>query len=125
MAFTVTNFIDTWPYFYHLTFASNLRSIRETGRLDSASALAVKAGRSDLLRCRRSKHVPIMVGGVEIRLRDQAPLHAANVGFEEGWTLEDLVELLNGFVFFWLGTPRVRIDPVVITINTIVPKVHP
>ncbi len=63
MAFTVKDFIARRPYFYHLTFATNLRRIRETGRLESAAALAIKAGRSDLLRCRRSKHVPIDIGG--------------------------------------------------------------
>lgn len=58
------------------------------------------------MRYRRPKHVLIRVHGADVQLRDQAPLHAANVAFADGWQLEDLVEALNRRVFFWPGTSR-------------------
>ena len=39
-------------------------------------------------------------------LRDQAPLREGNAALDGGWTFADLVEDLNGRVFFWPGTER-------------------
>jgi hypothetical protein len=103
MPFTLQAFSAMRPYAFHLTAEENLRSIRERGRLESASLLMDQAGRPELLRLKRSKHVSVFISGVEIQLRDQAPLHAANVAFEQSWGFADLVEELNKLVFFWPG----------------------
>ena len=46
----------------------------------------------------------IGVGASEVRVRDQAPLHAGNVEFEAGWDFARLVAALNDRVYFWPGT---------------------
>jgi hypothetical protein len=104
MAFRLEVFAVARPFVYHLTSADNLVRICEVGSLESASSLITRAKRGELLRQRRPKHTPINVAGREVWLRDQAPLHAANVDFAEGWNLGDLVEALNRLVFFWAGT---------------------
>jgi hypothetical protein len=104
MPFDLNNFIAARPWVYHLTSNSNFPTIREQRRLESASELIAKANLPELLRRRRPSHKPIRVNGVEIQLRDQAPLHAANIAFENGWQLPDLIEELNKLVFFWPGT---------------------
>lgn len=104
--FTISRFTSCRPYAYHLTSSTNLASIRDSGHIHSASALMSFAQRLDLLRYRRLNHVSLRVGNFEARLRDQAPLHAANIKFADGWQLENLVEVLNNLVFFWPGTAR-------------------
>jgi hypothetical protein len=103
MAFRLDVFAVARPFMYHLTSAANVVRICEVGKLESASALMYQAQRPDLLRKRRSEHTQVTVEGHEVWLRDQAPLHAANVAFAEGWDFGDLVETLNRMVFFWAG----------------------
>lgn len=103
MPFVLDTFVAARPFLYHLTSAENLVRICELGRLESASALLEQAQRGELLRERRAEHTRISVGGCEVWLRDQAPLHAGNVDFVGGWQLGDLVEALNKLVFFWVG----------------------
>jgi len=100
---SLEKFVSRWPYAYHLTSRNNFRPIHSSGRLESASSLLIKAGRVDLAREKRSTCMNILVKGVEISLRDQAPLHEKNIAFEDRWQFGDLVEALNGLVFFWTG----------------------
>jgi hypothetical protein len=104
MPFSLTEFVQRWPYAYHLTSASNLRLIIEARCLLSAAELIAKAGAAELMSTRRRTHTPIRVDGAEVWLRDQSPLHSANVAFEGGWNFTDLLSELNRLVFFWPGT---------------------
>jgi hypothetical protein len=71
--------------------------------LESTEKLMQRAGQEKLLRERRKVHVKLNVEGETILVRDQAPLHRGNIGFEEGWTFEQFVAHLNRRVFFWPG----------------------
>src|SRR5438270_422789 len=110
MSFMLHSFAPARPYLYHLTSKDNLASIRESARLESVCALLEKAGRRDLVRQRREGHTPIRIGGRDIWLRSQEPLHAGNIDFQDSWKLEDLVACLNELVFFWPGQRHGPID---------------
>ncbi len=62
------------------------------------------AGQSGLLSTRRTSNTPIKVGGTELLLQSQSPLHEGHVALEGGWTFADLIRELNDMVFFWPGT---------------------
>lgn len=102
MPIFLADFCRRRPYIYHLTAASNVSTIRESGRLWSATTLAEKAGRPDLRTQRRADQVQLQYPACT--LRDQGPLHVGNMALEEGWSLERFVALLNERVFFWPGT---------------------
>ncbi|MGH9346283.1 MAG: DUF7002 family protein [Vicinamibacterales bacterium] len=104
MALDLEAFARTRCYAYHLTSSGNLRAILNGRRIDCAATLIVKGGRGELLRHRRSRHEVVHVGGSDIWLRDQAPLHQRNLVLSSGWEFADLVEVLNRHVFFWPGT---------------------
>jgi hypothetical protein len=72
-------------------------------RLRCAAEIIAGSGERELLRKHRSGSRLLPSGNSPIRLQSQAPLRANNVAFEENWALEDLIECLNGFVFFWPG----------------------
>lgn len=74
--------------------------------LESASELARRGGRPELIRLRRREHEPVVIDGVKVWLRDQAPLHANNMQLEDGWGFEQFVEYLNERVYFWPGDVR-------------------
>jgi hypothetical protein len=78
--------------------------IRATHQLECADRLIKKADRPDLLRSHRPTSQQIDLNGKNVRLQSQRPLHSGNIQFEGGWKLEDLIERLNGLVFFWPGT---------------------
>lgn len=99
----IDKFIAVRPRLYHLTARSNLPLIQRTGCLQTAAHFLEQTG-TNLLRMRRKESQVVVVEGDRIHLRDQAPLHAGNVKFDEGWTFEMLVEHLNRHVFFWPGT---------------------
>ena len=104
MPFTLQEFQAKRPYLYHLTDQRNVERIRRTERLYSATYLLKAANAHATITERRPNSVGVMVDGEEIWIRDQRPLHAGNVGFEGGWTFEDLLKALNDKVFFWPGT---------------------
>ena len=103
MPFGIDAFVSRWPFAYHLTSSRNIRRIRSTGRLETAAALIEKAECLELLRVKRPEHVEVKVDGNSVMLRDQEPLYEKNVLWADGWQLGDLVETLNGRVFFWPG----------------------
>jgi len=59
-----------------------------------------RAGHLELLRSSRDGHVRLLVEGHNVFLRDQAPLHPNNIAFTGGWNFGDLLEAVNGLVFF-------------------------
>jgi hypothetical protein len=104
MPFDTQRFLSLRPYVYHVTWTGNTARIRSTGQLQSAATLINKAGCNERLRERRSDNLQLRVGKGDIRLQSQSPLHAGNISFDNGWDMGDLVEYLNGLVFFWPGT---------------------
>ena len=91
------------PFLYHLTSATNVSRILRTRRIESAARLMHLARRTELIGVRRREHISIAVGGEEITIRDQAPLHQGNMALADGWSFTDFVSLLNSRVFFWPG----------------------
>ena len=92
------------PWLYHLTSRENLTAIRKELRLESAARLLEAAERSGDIQEKRADHQVIEVRGTARLLRDQRPLYAGNIEFEDGHGFEDVVAMLNRFVFFWPGT---------------------
>lgn len=98
-----TEYAERLPNLFHLTAAANLARITRTRSLTPASELMLAAGREDLLSVRRPTHVAIAVEGEAVSIRDQKPLHAGHIDFDDGWDLARLVKHLNRRVFFWPG----------------------
>jgi hypothetical protein len=103
MPFTLARYAQLRPFLYHLTARANHSRIAELRRLESTAVLLVASRSIDALRVRRRSHLPLRIGAHQVLVRDQAPLHAGNVAFAEGWNLADLVADLNRRVFFWPG----------------------
>lgn len=104
MPFTIDDFIRRRPFVFHLTARANVARIRESAALQPA-ALMLKESRNDgLLRTRRRTSLQPKLDGKVVHIRDQRPLHAGNIDFQGGWTIEDLVGELNERVFFWPGS---------------------
>lgn len=91
------------PSLFHITATSNVSMIRQSEQILPAKELLDAAGRSELVRQKRSTMVNVEVDGEQISIRDQAPLYRGNVTFRDGWAFEDLIEHLNAHVFFWPG----------------------
>jgi hypothetical protein len=104
MPFSINHYAQLRPFLYHLTAQANQLRIQSLQRLESAALLFVTANRADALRERRRGHLHIPIDGHQIVVRDQAPLHAGNIAFADGWGLPDLIADLNRRVFFWPGT---------------------
>jgi len=104
MPLDLDRFAKLRPYLYHLTARRNIKRIRTSGRLESASELFSRAGQHQLLRVRRREHVTLTIDDAQVLVRDQAPLHAGNAGLQDGWSFDDLVAKLNTLVFFWPGS---------------------
>jgi hypothetical protein len=96
-------FSELRPYLFHLTAAENLPRIRRTRVLESTAALVQRANRPELLDVKRRSHVRLTIDGDEVILRDQAPLHAGNILFNDDCTFAQFVGQLNARVFFWPG----------------------
>ena len=103
MPFTLDTYAGLRPYLYHLTARANLPRVRAGRALESAASLAAQADQSAILAARRATQVPLTVGGAQVMLRDQSPLHARNMQLEDGWTFERFLAHLNQRVFFWPG----------------------
>lgn len=106
MPFGLDKYSKVRPMLYHLTARQNLERIRSLRRLESTELLSRGADQDTDLRARRTETISVAVDSRQLFLRDQAPLHAGNIEFEDGWGLEDLVEDLNRRVFFWSGWER-------------------
>ncbi|MCC5821892.1 MAG: hypothetical protein LAT64_01235 [Phycisphaerales bacterium] len=99
-------FTQLRPFAYHLTARANLPGIERSRRIDPAATIFARANRPDLLRTRRRGMTGFAVGADKVIIRDQDPLHAGNCALTDGYSFEDLVELLNSFVYFWPGTAK-------------------
>jgi hypothetical protein len=99
-------FTQLRPFAYHLTARANLPAIKRARRIDPAASLFARANRPDLLRTRRRGMTAIAVGDEQVIIRDQDPLHPGSSALTEGFSFDDLVELLNSFVYFWPGTAK-------------------
>ena len=104
MALDLKAFVALRPYAYHLTSASNLASIRESGQLKPAADLLEAANANEWLNRRRPDCIVVKVGRQEVVIRDQRPLHRGNLLLEAGFLFEDFVRLLNSHIYFWPGT---------------------
>jgi hypothetical protein len=104
MSFDLNDFSQLRPYLYHLTRRENLHSIKQYMQLESASRLADAAGKTELIRERRTSHVRLPKAGNDVVLCDQAKLHKANIQFSPGWEFDDFLQHLNTHVFFWAGS---------------------
>ena len=100
-------FAKTRPFLWHLTAAKNIGRIKRMKHLDCAATLLRDAGRNELIcKCRKVSKT-LLVNGETVIVRDQVPLCRHNeVQWTHGWTLENYVEYLNGFVFFFPGTEK-------------------
>ena len=115
MALDLASLVKLRPMLYHLTARENLNAIWGVNPkvLRSAAELIRGIGGKDrarriqrLLRQRRPEALRIEVAGRTAVLRDQGPLHAGNIAFEDGLTFDGLVQLLNERVYFWPGDER-------------------
>ncbi|HSK83053.1 MAG TPA: hypothetical protein VK902_06550 [Rubrobacter sp.] len=100
MPFTLDAFSRTRPFLYHLAYRDNLKRIRSKRLLESAASFLTAAKRQGDVRIQRPEKLDVTVEGARVLLRDQAPLHEANIEFRCGWTFERLLEDLNSRVFF-------------------------
>jgi hypothetical protein len=106
MSFSSSEFENNRPWLFHLTSQENWKVIRRVRVLRCCSDLAALSGNAPSLVTKRRNHVGIVVNGDPVLLRDQMPLHAGNISFEGGWSLQDVIRDLNGRVFFWPGNSR-------------------
>lgn len=110
MGFRVEDYDALRPYMYHTCPRGNAQRILNLRRIEPTSVLLELAGRVDLLRTRRGEDLELVIDGTPVLIRDQMPLNPANIDFEAGWELADLVEYVNRRIFFWPGGPRGPID---------------
>jgi hypothetical protein len=103
MGFHIDDYELLRPYVYHTSPSRNAARILALRRIDPTAALLEVGGRTDLLRSKRDKDVTLTIDGYAVLIRDQMPLIPANINFEAGWALPDLVEYVNRRVFFWPG----------------------
>lgn len=103
MSLVLADLVRLRPFLYHLTAPENLRRIRATRRLESATQLATEGGRADLLGTRRREHIRVTLEEDVVVLRDQAPLYEGNMRLDSDWTFARFVQHLNDRVFFWPG----------------------
>ncbi len=104
MTFTRDEFAQLRPFAHHLTSATNIVSIRKMRCLRCARVFIESSGQNAMVRQRRQESCSLEIMGSDVQLQNQSPLHAGNIAFEGGWNLCNLVERLNGLVFFWPGT---------------------
>ena len=99
-----------WTYCYHVTFETNLASICQSHILCPAQSLLKQANRHDFLRRRRARNLLLRVEGRDILIRNQYPLAPESLDLGATGTLEEYVECLNSYVYFWPGTASGPVD---------------
>jgi hypothetical protein len=111
MPFALHRLLQSRPYLFHLTAASNLESISRTLLLRSANELLTDAGLKHRSSQRRLAHLTTPQGNESVHIRDQAPLIEGAISFEDGWDMPRLVQHINDHVFFWPGNLAGPIEP--------------
>ena len=91
----VNRLIQLRPFLFHLTARENLAGIRAGGFLKPASHWLRMADRGGEIRLKRLGALKMFVDGHRVVVRDQSPLAAGHIAFDEGWDLARLVEALN------------------------------
>lgn len=109
MPLNIARLLELRPYLYHLTASQNLDLIRRSCRLACTAELLTRAGRADEIATHRPRQRVVTVDGLAVVVRDQKPLNARRIAFEDGWDLARLVRVLNQRVFFWPGS---RLGPI-------------
>lgn len=104
MSFTLTAFARTRPYLFHLTAQGNLKGLLHTKTLLPAAVLLSVNGRLLPRLSPRGQHVRVDHDGRTVWIRDQLPLHAGSIVFEEGWDMVRWLGHVDAHVFFWPGT---------------------
>ncbi len=94
------------PFLWHLTAAEHIDRIMERKCLDCAATPLRAAGCDELICKPRPREVTLCVNGEMIILRDHHESLRNHEKFTHGWTLEDYIEYLNGFVFFFPGDEK-------------------
>jgi len=103
MAFTLERFVAVRPFLFHLTATGNLNRIMDTRVLQPTNDLLTIAGwRAPRTAPRRGPQL-VEIDGQTVWIRDQRPLHAGNIAFEEGWDMPRFLALIDSHVFFWPG----------------------
>ncbi len=110
IGFTLDSYERSRPFLYHLTAPDNVGRLRSLGRLQSTASIRKGSPDRSPRGGRRASSLRLPVGDGEVLIRDQAPLHAANIKFTGDWTMERLLEDLDRRVFFWPGNERGPID---------------
>ena len=104
MPFTLDRFIELRPFLFHLTATDNLNRIVEVRVLQPAKELLAIGGWSTPQTAPRRAHKPVEIDGHTVWIRDQRPLHAGHIAFDEGWDLPRFLSHVDAHVFFWPGT---------------------
>ena len=107
----LNKFIDKHPYLYHLTSSANATNIIAEKRLFSANELISLSGDKAIQKVKREKraqHLPLIVNGVSISLRDQQPISPVALPkcLTNGWQIADFLYHLNDRVFMWPNLKR-------------------
>ena len=103
MTLNIERFCAVRPYLYHLTSRDNGDRIARERKLFPAADTIARSSAASLEGRRRSTHERVQIEGGRIELRDQQPLVAGHIDFQDGFSLTDLVNLINQHVFFWPG----------------------
>ncbi len=104
MPITESALVRLRPFAYHSTTEPNLRAIAEAHQLISSRSLVSGTEHESLLYARRKTTANITCNGRRIDIRDQKPLIERNMVLQQGLSLQDYIDELNGRVFFWAGT---------------------
>lgn len=100
----ISDFIETWPYLFHVTVSTNLPAIQALRKLFTAEHLLNGAGLEKVGESRRENDVTVQFAGFPIVIRSQQPLNSECLELDSEWTLFDYVQALNRRVYFWPGT---------------------
>jgi hypothetical protein len=105
--------VEYYPHLYHMTEDGTWDCIRERGLLSTASLVELfevpEPERTQLLTQHRPNSVPLThPAHGRVVIRDQKPLPPSKLErLLLDMTVPQWMELLNGFVFFWLQADRV------------------
>lgn len=94
-------FIATYPFLIHATRESNVSRILRMRTLESAMRLIERAESRYVRSLPRQAQRVLNVDGEVVVLRDQLPLLNGQVQLADGFSIVDLVALLDRHVFFW------------------------
>jgi hypothetical protein len=112
MGFEIEHAVERWPWLYHSTDARNIDLLQRLRRLRSALEVLRAGGEgwvSRHARTRRETTICVPTPEGLVRLKDQRPLAPGALEVEPGFTLGDVVEMINTRVFFWPGRGAVPI----------------